>query len=352
MEPDDTTLAPRIFLVLWSLVALSGTFIALKLIARARKRLRWWWDDWMLLLAWLCLGMAAMCLTKATFYGLGRHVQFLDDDQRSAVLGLGAVAAVLTIASSVWSKMSFALFLLRISSSGCTEWTRKALITIIISLNVMLPLALAGFFAGCSPVKKNWRPHVEGSCWPPRVKVVLATTVTLYSGLVDLVLSFLPWKIIWCLPFRKRDKVGLVALMSLGVFAAAASFTKCAYIHVVAADGDFSFDGWNLVLWSVLEPTLTIVAACIPVIRTFLRDLVRSFFHPSTVHRVEPKALQSLTTAGNRLAGSGPVPGSTTRETEEEVEIYLSALDAINNQDSGSDIGEQDIATCRRDDGV
>jgi hypothetical protein len=122
--------------------------------------------------------MATVCLTKATFYGLGRHVQFLDNEERSAVLGLGAVAAVLTIASSVWSKTSFALFLLRISSSGCTEWTRKALIIIIITLNVMPPLALVGFFASCSPIRRNWQLDVEGSCWPPRVKVVLATTVT------------------------------------------------------------------------------------------------------------------------------------------------------------------------------
>ncbi|KAK0745585.1 hypothetical protein B0T18DRAFT_327098, partial [Schizothecium vesticola] len=70
----------------------------------------------------------------------------------------------------------------------------------------------------CSPIKKNWRPKVEGTCWDPRVKVFLPRSVTaVYSGIVDLVLAFLPWKIIWCLPFRKRDKFGLVALMSLGV---------------------------------------------------------------------------------------------------------------------------------------
>jgi hypothetical protein len=38
-----------------------------------------------------------------------------------------------------------------------------------------------------------------------------------YSGIADLALALLPWKIIWCLPVRRRDKIGLVAVMSLGV---------------------------------------------------------------------------------------------------------------------------------------
>ena len=35
-------------------------------------------------------------------------------------------------------------------------------------------------------------------------------------------------------------------------------------------------NGAKLVIWSVVEPSLTIIAACIPVVRTFFRDLFRS----------------------------------------------------------------------------
>ncbi len=38
-----------------------------------------------------------------------------------------------------------------------------------------------------------------------------------YSGVADLILAILPWKIIWYLPVKRRDKVGLIAVMSLGV---------------------------------------------------------------------------------------------------------------------------------------
>jgi hypothetical protein len=114
-------------------------------------------------------------LTRATNHGLGRHIQFLDGDARGALLRIATFAAAFTIAASVWSKVSFAIFLLRISSSGCTERTRKAILGIIISLNAVLPVAAATLFLSCSPVEKNWKPEIDGNCWDPRIKVSLAT---------------------------------------------------------------------------------------------------------------------------------------------------------------------------------
>jgi len=85
---------------------------------------------------------------------------------------------------------------------------------------------------------------------------------------------------------KKRDKFGLVGVMSLGVFAAVASFVKGAYVHIMVEE-DAIFDGLMLVFWSVCEPTLTIVAASIPVVRTFLRDLIHSLSARRVSRRVE-----------------------------------------------------------------
>jgi len=53
MESTDITRAPQIIIVVWSTLVLSGVLIVLKLLARARKRLRWWWDDYMMVLSWV-----------------------------------------------------------------------------------------------------------------------------------------------------------------------------------------------------------------------------------------------------------------------------------------------------------
>ncbi len=119
----------------------------------------------------LCLTISSALFTDATTYGLGRHIQFLDNDQRSAVLRLGYIAAIFTNTAAVWSKVSFALFLLRISSSGCTEWIRRGIIGIIISLNVMLVVATIMILIGCRPFEKTWKPEMEGTCFDDSVKV-------------------------------------------------------------------------------------------------------------------------------------------------------------------------------------
>ncbi len=63
------------------------------------------------------------------------------------------------------------MFLLRISSSGCTEWIRRGIVGIIISLNIMLVTAIIMIIMSCRPVAKTWRPDIKGTCLDDRVKV-------------------------------------------------------------------------------------------------------------------------------------------------------------------------------------
>jgi len=170
-EIHDVSVGRRYIVAVWTMVAVSGVFISLKILARARRRMRLWWDDYLMVMSWVCVVAASAFLTAAIPHGLGRHARFLDPEGLSEVLRLSYLAAVLTIIASVWSKVSFALFLLRISSSGCTEWTRRAILGIIISLNVMLAAVVTVIVISCRPMEKTWKPEIEGTCFDDNVKV-------------------------------------------------------------------------------------------------------------------------------------------------------------------------------------
>jgi hypothetical protein len=43
------------------------------------------------------------------------------------------------------------------------------------------------------------------------------TAATVYSGILDIVLALLPWKMIWKVTIDKREKLGALVAMSMGV---------------------------------------------------------------------------------------------------------------------------------------
>jgi hypothetical protein len=40
---------------------------------------------------------------------------------------------------------------------------------------------------------------------------------TAYSGIVDVILALLPWKIILALQMKRREKIGVAIAMSMGI---------------------------------------------------------------------------------------------------------------------------------------
>ncbi len=55
MSTADVSHGHRIVAAVWSLVSLSGLFVTLKILARARRRMRWWWDDYLMFISWVRL---------------------------------------------------------------------------------------------------------------------------------------------------------------------------------------------------------------------------------------------------------------------------------------------------------
>jgi hypothetical protein len=99
------------------------------------------------------------------------------DDLEEILLHCGIIQVALTIAASVWSKISFALSLLRIASSGCTEVTKRVIWFVIVTLSVMLVFSIAIILATCKPMEKLWRPVVEGKCLGATTQWVGAVSV-------------------------------------------------------------------------------------------------------------------------------------------------------------------------------
>lgn len=80
----------------------------------------------------------------------------------------------------------------------------------------MIPSSLSTWVE-CSPPEKAWNSMVEGHCRDPSITVRYGIFNAAWCAWVDFALALLPWKLIWNLQLRTREKIGVGIAMSLGV---------------------------------------------------------------------------------------------------------------------------------------
>ncbi|KAH8667113.1 hypothetical protein BX600DRAFT_436478 [Xylariales sp. PMI_506] len=260
---------PEVLTVIWSLTAVSGIVLGLRIVCKVVKQRRLWWDDIIAILSWLCLVAPGALTTVAIHLGLGELMSELDKPvDFSHVIFLDQISSMLTILGALWSKTSFGVTLLRVADG----WVKKSVWGAIFSLKVFMVLEVVFTFTRCVPVWKIWEPQVTGYCWPDHA---VNSYATFTSGAMDLFFSIIPVAIFPKLDITPQERIGAVIPMSMGIIASAMAFAKCADLSRFTGI-DFSFGGPNPLIWSFAETAITIIASSIPVLRAVLRHISSS----------------------------------------------------------------------------
>ncbi len=179
----------------------------------------------------------SVSLVSATIsLGFGKHIVDVEPAHLAAIGLTSNVTGTFSILAAVLSKTSFAVTLLRI-----TEGYIKMCVWLVIgTMNLAMGLSAVFTWVKCNPPAKTWDPLTPGTCWdadamtsyaifasggcPSGWAFVYAELTRLLtniylaiSAVMDLTLSFLPWKIIWGLQMHKKEKLGIALAMSMGI---------------------------------------------------------------------------------------------------------------------------------------
>ncbi len=184
---------PRLNWANWAFTISSAGFLGLRVYCKLTRARTLWWDDHFLIGSWvsntqaadsrssrmglliltpiitskLAVLIASAMLTQAVKYGLGHHWDEMPNyDTMPALNKLSYAAGFCTTVATAWSKTSFAITLLRLSSNS---WIRWLVWFIIITVNLVLGFQAAMMFIQCWPVAKLWTPSMTGTCWPLHV---------------------------------------------------------------------------------------------------------------------------------------------------------------------------------------
>ncbi|KAK4156797.1 putative integral membrane protein [Chaetomidium leptoderma] len=256
--------------VLWTMITLSGLFVGLRLYSKLTRIRRLWWDDYFIIVAWILLLVSCSTSTANTRLGFGLHDYQVPLENlvtfgiQSNISGFASVIAV------ACSKTSFAITLLRLTDG----WMKWFIIGLIVILNITQYTSAVFFWVSCNPPAKTWNPMLPGECWPVSFTINFSLFVGSCSAFCDFSLALLPWRLLLRFNMYNREKIGVAIAMSMGIFAGISCIVKMTTIPILR-DGDFSYNSLPLVLWGFIEPSLTIIAASLPM----MRHLFKSFRH-------------------------------------------------------------------------
>ncbi|KXX80058.1 hypothetical protein MMYC01_200609 [Madurella mycetomatis] len=267
--PHDNA-GPKLNAIVWSLTAISGIVLALRIYCRLLRRKGLWWDDVFLIAAWICITVESGLITAMTTLGYGLHIWDFNIANMPKLLVIINVAGTFSVTAAIWSKTSFGITLLHLSDG----WVKKTTWFILVSMNIAMGLSALFPWVNCTPVQKAWDMFVEGTCWEPEVTVRYNIFSGVYSACMDIALAMLPWQFIWGLQMKRKEKIGVGVAMSMGIFAGITGLVKVSTIPKMLSN-DFA-DGIDLWLWGNAETTVTIIAASIPMLRVMIRDKARS----------------------------------------------------------------------------
>jgi hypothetical protein len=140
----------------------------------------------------------------------------------------------------------------------------------------------------CNPVDFHWNPHHYGSFHPglagKGVKCFDLMTMLVWFGgvnaVTDVLTLLLPVPLVWKVQLPLRQKAVLAGIFALGGFVCMTSITRAVILNQLRQGdaADYSYDLFLCHLWSITEPTVGIICACLPVCRPLLAKFLPRFF--------------------------------------------------------------------------
>ncbi|KAL8896124.1 MAG: hypothetical protein Q9207_007865, partial [Kuettlingeria erythrocarpa] len=244
-------------------------------------------------------------VTAEVFNGLGRHMYYLQPDQRRRFHIIGWIDWMQTFIVIMLTKISICLFLLRIKNNK----SNKIFMYALIAANVLVTAVSCFLFLGlCRPMRAYWDVGVDGKCFSKlQIEAIVASQGS-FSVLSDLILATTPLFFLRNLQVSLRTKLLLCALMGAGYMQAVptASFTVhtagCSLVRTVLSprvkDSDITWADLTTAAWRATEVNLGIICANAPIVRPLY-----------LYHKGRLRMLQDNTTTGT----SDPSHSSTSR---------------------------------------
>ncbi|KAI8631839.1 hypothetical protein F5Y19DRAFT_422268 [Xylariaceae sp. FL1651] len=260
----DRIIAVAIIFAVLCTVFFALRFAALRLEHRSPSL-----EDWILAPAYvLMLGFCANVITSVVIGGEGRHFTYLIEFEPQAITPRGQTLFVTQILHSLvlpLVKTSILLLLLRVFRSA--RWVRYAAYVLITYIWLWGATELFLTIFQCKPIAAQWDGALGGTCVD---QVTYFRAISALSTVHDLAMLILPLPVVWRLQLEIRRKIALAGVFLVGSIGAVASIIRFALFIRFNALTDPTFTDVELLSWTLAEPGIIFISACLPILRPLI----------------------------------------------------------------------------------
>lgn len=205
--------APSALAAMYSLAAIVLIFALLRIYTGLIVVKSYGMGDHVYVLAFILLLLYTVFIHVSATRGFGQGMAAIEDplDISAAVL-YECIAQTFAVIGMAVAKWSLGLFLLRLVKE---RWHMLLIWATLANLMLASFLCLFFFWFQCEPAAFLWDKSLTGRCDLPqlRVSIYLGTS----CGFTDLFFAVFPWTFMWKLQMNQREKLVVLASMSLGI---------------------------------------------------------------------------------------------------------------------------------------
>ncbi|EME44709.1 hypothetical protein DOTSEDRAFT_72240 [Dothistroma septosporum NZE10] len=277
---------------IWTLYAGATGLLAARFWSKTSRRHRIWWDDYILLFAWVILTITDVIISVeyASGYVSPRW------DARMEILVL--ITSCGTLIGQAVTKTAFAVTLLKLTR-GFSRWKIChgilwfAIVTMC-GYNLAKCIVEWGKVCGSESYQVSYRIDF---CLSEHSQNKFKEGGNYYNVIMDVLFAAFPWVLTYGLEMQRKEKVALCLTMSLGLVVAIESAVRTGWQF----GGFKKYDEWYFwrnamaTIWYSSEVTGTIIVQSLPVLRPLVQDLhtsLRSKRLGSTVDEVALKTAE------------------------------------------------------------
>ncbi|CAI6087901.1 unnamed protein product [Clonostachys chloroleuca] len=190
---------------------------------------------------------------------------------------VGLLYSVFLVLGNYTGYLAFGIDMWNLEYETITTALKKFLIATYVSIAIIMVPSVVLIFIQifqCKPIHWVWHgwrlAYYRDRCIDIHTITFVAAGLNIFQ---DLVVLLLPLPSLFRLKMEKRSKWGIIVMFSLGIFITITSCIRLRYVSLFGRSANPTWEYPEVLIWTGIELSVTIIVACLPAIWVLLKHL-------------------------------------------------------------------------------